>query len=288
MADESIFDSVLVRYDGLDATAHEIDLYEFGKSAQGIAKIIATVADFTVTGNFQANKKNLCCKVSVKETKANCFSFMAIIQQIDQSPTLTAFSGQAGAAIFVGTLAFLWCKLTNKKAEMKALHESLNKAIEQLGRKDDSERLIATIEKMALALIPAAKNAVSPIGNTCETIKFGDSKHYYTTIDRDDKAAIHGEEFSVTPPNEYRVLIDEFDMRKHTCKVALRDDLKTRYNARIADPEAELANNKYALAMAKKSIVTIKAKTKVFEGVIKEFTISDIQYDNTQGSNKEG
>ena len=67
---------------------------------------------------------------------------------------------------------------------MKALRESLKTAIETLGRKDDSNRLIEAIEKMALALIPAAKNAVSPIGLTCDTIKFSDGKQYHTTIDK--------------------------------------------------------------------------------------------------------
>jgi hypothetical protein len=277
---KALFEQVQVRYDGLDAEKHEIDLYEFGKSAQGIAKIIATVADFSLTGNFQPNKKDLCCKVSVKETKANCFSFMAIIEHIDKSPTLTLFAGTVSATIFTGSLAYVWACITNKKAEMKALENTLSKAIEELGRKDETTKLLATLEKMALALIPAAKQAVSPIGNTCDTLKFGENGSYYATIDKEDKAEIHGEKFTVTNETQYRVLIDEFDMRKKTCKVALRDDLQTRYSAKITDPQAELANNKYALAMAKKAIVTIKAKTKEYENITKEFVISDIEYDN--------
>ena len=178
-------------------------------------------------------------------------------------------------------MAYVWAVLTNKKVEMKALQESLGKAIEELGRKDETTKLLATLEKMALALIPAAKQAVSPIGKSCDTLKFGEDGTYYATIDREDKAILHGEKFTVTDETEYRVLIDEFDMRKKTCKVALRDDLKTRYSAKITDPQAELANNKYALAMAKKSIVTIKAKKKEYEHITKEFVISDIEYDNT-------
>ncbi len=206
---------------------------------------------------------------------------MAIIEQIDASPTLTLFAGTVSATIFTGSMAYVWAIVTNKKAEMKALQESLGKAIEELGKKDETTKLLATLEKMALALIPAAKQAVSPIGNTCETLKFGEKDSYYVTIDREDKASIHSEKYIVTEEQEYRVLIDEFDMRQKTCKVALRDDLKIRYKANIYDPQAELANNKYALAMAKKAIVTVKAKTREFEGITKEFVISDIIYDNT-------
>ena len=276
-----LFDPIQIRYDGLDAEQHEIDLYEFGKSAQGLAKIIATVADFAVTGNYQGDKRNLSCSVAIKETKANCFSFMAVVHAIDASPTLTAFVGGSGVIIFTAALKFIWCKITNDTEEMNAIKEALVKAIEELGRKDDSAKMLSTLETIALALIPAAKQAVSPIGNTCETIKFGDGEDYHTTLDREDKAVINGEDFSVTDEAEYRMLIDEFDMRKKTCKVALRDDLKVRYNARVTDPQAELANNKYALAMANKAIVTVKAKTKVFEAQIKEFVISDIEYDHS-------
>jgi hypothetical protein len=178
----------------------------------------------------------------------------------------------------MGILGWVWCTLTGKKdrEEMQAIKSSLDLAIQQMGRREDSHRLIETIEKMALALIPAAKDAVSPIGNTCETIKFGDGKKYFTTIDREDKAVINGEVFEVGPEQEYRVLISELDMRKRTCRVSLRDDLKMRYPAKITDPGAELANNKYALAMANKAIVTIKAKTKIVEGKIREFVVSDI------------
>lgn len=271
------FQPVFVRYDGLDAEKHEIDLFEFGKSAQGLAKIIATVADFSITGNYQDDKRNLCCKITIKEPKANCFSFMAIIHHIDKSPTLTTFAGVSGASIFVGILAFVWSIIAGKKEEMKALKESLNTAIVQLGRRDDSQRLIEAVEKMALALVPAAKQAVAPIGVSCETMKFGDGKEYHTTLNEDDRDVIYGEIFDVSDEEEYRVLISEFDMKNRTCKISLKDDLMRRFSAKVTDPQAELANNKYVSAMNSKSIVTIKAKTKMVGDKIREFVVSDMK-----------
>lgn len=160
---------------------------------------------------------------------------------------------------------------------MRLLHDALIKSIEQLGRKDDTARLIGVIEKMATGLLPAAKDAVHPIGTTCETIKFGNGTAYYTEVNQEDKDVIMGKEFEVTEEKEYRVLISELDMKKGTCKVSLRDDLTIRYNARITDPQIELADNKYAMAMSHKSIVIVRAKQKIHKGRVLEFVISDIE-----------
>ena len=281
-ASQEIFDEIQIKYDGLKAhTNHEIDLHELGKSIQGLSKIISTIADYCITGNYQSDKRNLSCKVYAKETKANCFSIMAVIEVIDKSPTLTTFAGTAGATIFTGVLAYSWAFIAGRKEEMKALKESLEKAIEQLGRKDDTSKMLAIIEKISLALIPAAKDAVKPIGDECETVSLGSESAYFATWDKKDKSVINGEDFSISEKGKHKVLIDEFDMRKKTCKISPKDDLRERYSAKITDPQADLANNKYALAMANKAIVTIEAKIKSFERKKSEFIISDIEYDNT-------
>ena len=91
----------------------------------------------------------------------------------------------------------------------------------------------------------------------------------------EEKKAITGEDFEVAPEEVYRVLISELDMKKFTCKVSLVDDLYTRFDAKISDPQIELPNNEYAMAMATKSVITIKAKRKIQNEATKQFVISD-------------
>lgn len=160
---------------------------------------------------------------------------------------------------------------------MKLLHDALMKSIEQLGRKDDQARLLDTIDRMTMGLLLAAKNAVCPIGRSCETIRFGDSeKKYLTKLDIDDKAVINGEEPIVTSEEEFRVAITELDMVRATCKVSFLDAPDTRYNARITDPQIELTNNPYSSALSKKILITVKAKQKIRPSGIREFIISDV------------
>ena len=139
--------------------------------------------------------------------------------------------------------------------------------------------MLEIIDNMAMGLLPAAKDAVHPIGNTCETLKFGTKLgEYHTELNIEDKKTINGPVFEVTDEQTHKVLISELDMLNFTCKVSPIEDLNSRYSARITDPQVELVNNKYAAAMAAKSIVKIRAKKKLVEGVIKEFVISDINY----------
>lgn len=81
------------------------------------------------------------------------------------------FSGIA-ATILGAILQYIFARNSNKKDEMKALQQSLEKAIEALGNKDAGtiDKLISLIDRMAVELRPSVRQAVSPIGNTCDQI----------------------------------------------------------------------------------------------------------------------
>lgn len=270
------FEPIVVRYDGLDAEEHRIDLLDFSKSGEGIAKIISTVATFAHTGNYVSDNRSLECRTTIGVAEENCYSFTAfveLINGIDGSPFATAtLSG-----IFLIAFQYVWNKVSGRNEEMRHLHDALIKSIEQLGRKDDQARLLDTIDKMATALIPAAKKVVRPIGRSCETIRFGnENKEYFTRLDIDDKSAISGEEPEITAEETFKVIISELDMRRGTCKVSFLDNLDMRYNARISDPQIELADNPYSVSMSKKDLITIRAKQKIKPSGSREFIISDV------------
>lgn len=279
------FSPIIIRYDGLDAEKHEINLYEFGKSAQGLSKMISVIADFAVHGHFRERKRKLSCQVSVKEIRANCFSFTAlidVIDTIDRSPTMFTFTAITASHIFIGTFKYIWSLIGKPRQDIETENREMRALLQEVLKREaggcSAEQLMADMKRAAPALIPAAKNAVSPIGETCKTIRFGEEGgSYYKMLDERDKAAINDEDFEVSEEQEYKVLISEFDMKEGSARISEQKDLKIRYTAKISDPQAELPNNKYVLAMSGKHIVTVKAKTKIVDGKIKEFIISDIK-----------
>lgn len=262
---------IQIRYDGLDAENHQIDLYNFGKSIQGIAKILATLATFSLTGKYEADKRNLSCKVLIQEPKANCFSILATIQAIDPSTVISTLdksstlSGIAGGSV-VSLLSYLFSSLSGKKVKDMELNSN---AVVQL-------KMLEVFEKMVVGLLPAARDVVQPIGVTCDTIKFNTKESSQSTIlDSSDKVAILDNNFHVTESEFYTVIISQLDMKTHKCKVSLLEDLHRRFSAEICDPSVELPNNVYVTAMAARKSIKVKAKKKVF-ATKTEFVISDV------------
>jgi hypothetical protein len=277
------FEPVQIRFDGLDAQNHKIDLAQFGKSALGISKIMATTAHFIATGNYRQTQKKIDYKVLIGPAKDNCITFEAVIQAIDNKDigiALLAFGGTLAANIItdVYRLVFklLWNLFTSSKESGKTQRE-LEERLSAARDKEAISKLIDTIHKMADGLLPAAKNATQPINISCETIQFGDTKkNYFVKLDASDKQAIIDRDFEFTDLENHRVIISEIDMKNATCMVSPQDDLKKRFKARITDPQIGQANNNYGIATNSKRTVTIAAKKKLDKGVIKEFIISDI------------
>ncbi|EFB9789821.1 hypothetical protein ABGC13_004863, partial [Escherichia coli] len=157
---------ISLRYDGKDALNHEIDLNCLGESLKGFSKVLSTAASFSVTQKYSKYINYQEVKVYAREAKANCFTLEAVLNFATQNQL---FSGIA-ATILGAILQYIFARNSNKKDEMKALQQSLEKAIEALGNKDAGtiDKLISLIDRMAVELRPSVRQAVSPIGNTCD------------------------------------------------------------------------------------------------------------------------
>ncbi|MDA0782804.1 MAG: hypothetical protein O2942_11145 [Proteobacteria bacterium] len=271
------FESILIRYDGLDADNHQIDLHDLGVSVQGISKIITTIATFSITKNYKKGQRNLDCRVVVGVPKENCYSLQAFIEVLDKSPFLSTAAAGICSGLTVLIFQYVWALLSGRDKEMDVLRTALIESMSQNGKRED--RLLDIIDKMAMGLLSSAKQAVQPIERSCKTIKFGNKEGYYTTVDTADKKVIHSEDVSFTNPQPYNVFITELDMKNFTCKVSLIEDLHRRFNAKITDPQIELPNNKYVVAMADKKAIIVIAKQRLQKDIVKEFIISDIKND---------
>jgi len=282
--EEIKFEPIQIRFDGLDAENHKIDLAQFGKSALGISKIMATTAQFVATGNYRQTQRKIDYKVLIGRAEDNCITFQAFIQAIDSKDVITglfACGGMVAANIMTDiyklVFKYLWSLFASKKdadEKQKELEKKLDGLIQD---KENISKLIDTINKMADGLLPAAKNATQPINVSCDTIQFGDNNNYFVKLDASDKQAIIDRDYEFTDLEEHRVIISEIDMKNATCMISLQDNLKIRFKARIVDPQIEQANNNYGTATNSKRAVTITAKKKLDKGNIKEFIISDIK-----------
>ncbi|AUZ06330.1 hypothetical protein ADP71_31520 [Vitreoscilla sp. C1] len=274
---------IILRYDGLDAESHEIELNSLGISIQGFARIISTAAHFAITQQYSKKTTSQVVKVCATETKANCFTILGALTWVQQNQIL---SGSFGA-LLAALIPYILTKNANKKQEMKYLKESLDKAIEALGNKDRQtiDGLLKVIEKMADDLRPASRQAVEPIGNTCSTITVSTGKRCEsktpTIINEEDKAEINAlTPDEITGMREFTIFITSLDKLKKTAKIYFLDDEPTdRTTAVIHDPLLEDVNNPYINAFDKNTPITIIGKAGVKGGDIVKIHVFDVVTD---------
>lgn len=268
--------AISLRFDGLDAESHEIDLFALGESLQGFARIISTVGHFAVTQTYSKNFSTHSVKTLAKEPIANCYKVDLVLNWVQQNQI---FAGSVGTLLGV-LIPFIFNRHKNKTEEMKMLKDSLDKAIVALGNRDQAviDRLASTIEKMAEELRPSARQAVSPVGVSCDTISIIDTqtKHVYGTLNQGDKTAVAIlTEKELTGIREFNVVLSEMDKEKSTCKVTL-PDIDHRINAIIADPAFDIPNNDYFTAFISGNPLTIQGKATIKNGEISQLYIMNI------------
>ncbi|HGG8856022.1 hypothetical protein [Enterobacter asburiae] len=275
---------ISLRYDGKDALNHEIDLNCLGESLKGFSKVLSTAASFSATQKYSKLVTYQEVKVYAREARANCFTLDAVLNFVTQNQL---FSGIA-ATILGAILQYIFARNSNKKDEMKALQQVLEKAIEALGNKDAGtiDKLISVIDKMAVELRPSVRQAVSPIGNTCDQISISTNiDGCLVKVDEQDKTQIDKlDDDEVLGLREYRAYLTEFDAQNMTAKIILDgDESKKRITSDISDPAASKKNNPYLNALSAyistkgdvSSIFTITAKATVKKGQINRLFIVD-------------
>jgi hypothetical protein len=263
-----------IRYDGLDAERHQIDLYLLGESIRGLARILAVTGHFLSTGTYAKQFQALDVKVYVSEPKANCFSVHAVIEFAKQYQILS------GSIVMLPTLlSWIFARASNNRTEMKALQQSLDKAIAQIGAQNTElvPRLLSTLERLAESLRPAMRDAVAPVGKSCTRMSLGPE----TVIDEPTAEAIRSTDADdLTNERSWVIRITELDRETASAKVRLEDDdalEDKRFRAVITDPAIALISNPYVYAFAGQQVIKVRGKATLKDGEIQTLFISNAE-----------
>lgn len=267
--------SLSIRYEGGDAESHSIDLHQLGQSLQGMARILAVSAHFTETGKYNKQFDTLSVKVVAEPVEEHhCYEVTATIIRIASSGVL--WSG-LGTALLMAVLGYVFNR--RKAEEMKHLSDALKQSIGQ--QAEVQERMLLTIEKLADSLQPSIRQALSPIGQSVESINLRrrDARGERVVLDRETKELAQvGKDHTITGPHQMSGIISELDMVSGSCKVSLESDPEVRVPAKIVDPVVGLPNNPYAQALSQITTITFTAKAEIdAEGNVAALYISDCQ-----------
>lgn len=274
-------DAIIIRYDGLDADRHEIDMALLADSLRGFSRIIGVAGNFAAHERLILHRDAFSVRVVVRSAEPRCFTLSAVLLWINGSPLLTTVAG----GLTVSLVAYIFSVAAGKRDEMRHLRDALDSAIRELGHRDQTtvDRLLTTIDRMAESLLPTVRQAVAPVGQTVRTVTIADKNHKpLGSFDSADKDAILSEPaVYVGPEATYSVLFTEMDTETGACKISVSpndEDLESnRISAKITDPIFLIANNPYVLALAAKIPMLVIAKPLMKNGEIDRLFISNTE-----------
>jgi len=264
-----------IRYEGGDAADHAIDLNQLGQSLQGLARVLAVSAHFAQTGKYNKQLNALSVRVlACPVSEHHCYEVSAFVRKALSSAEL--WSG-LGTGLFMAVVNHVFNR--TKEQELKHLSAALEKSLGQQG--EAQTRMLATIERLADALLPAVRQTLAPIGQSVASINIRSAGKNEASVhlDAQTKAlAAVPKDNQITAPMALVVVISELDMLNGSCKVTMEDDPDSRISAVIVDPVVTRPGNAYADAMTYLKFVTVTAKAEIDQdGCIVKLFISDVQ-----------
>jgi hypothetical protein len=273
---------IIIRYEGLDADKHVIELGHLGRSIQGASRLLGSAGSIVVTGQFAKQSQALSVRVLAGQPEAHCWELPAIITTIlpAAAPMLPAFKEAATAAAtkaVTGIINYAISKVGGRTSEADMARDIAIKALEEMGH--TSRTTVEAMERVVLAQRPSIKLFVSPVGESCSFARIGDPAYGAISVDIATREKIDAPEpAEIKETTDYEILITEFDYKNRSCKFSLRDQTNPndRFNGEITDPVAQSPKNPYSSALDNQRWLWVRAKAQVKDGELDKLYISDL------------
>ncbi len=267
---------IRIRYDGMDADNHSIEIGALAESLKGLGRIIGTVGTFAATNKLVLHADARPMKVVVGPPEPNCLTLLAAWEWVNQTEVIAGTASGLAATLITAIFAHF----RGQSEEMKHLRAVAEEAIRAAGHRDEKviQRMLDTVDRMADKLAPAVRQAVEPVGTTARTMTIGDANGVRTVIvDQALKDAIRAAgDLTVGPEVLIDVRFVEMNLESSTCRLRLDspDEEDHRYIGEITDPEFLVPHNAYTTAFAAKTALKVRAKPTLRDGEIERWYIT--------------
>jgi hypothetical protein len=278
------FEPIILRYEGLTADQHLIDLGPVGVSLQGAAQLLGSSGTIVFSGQYAKRSEALQVRVLAGIPKEDSWDIPAILMTISPAaapmlPTIVDQSRAAATKAVTAILKYVIGRLSAQPSDsdVKAMLGTVEKAMAEVGQ--TSRHAIDAVERMATYQRPAARLLVHPIGVSCASLSIGEPSQDGLLINRTMRDAIDApESLVVGAARRYEILLSELDLKNRSCKFSLRAeaDPEHRVNGEITDPILHVPNNAYCIALTEQRWLSVIAKPELKDGEIERLYISDI------------
>ena len=277
------FEPIILRYEGLDAAEHRIDLAQLGHSLQGAAQILGTAASIVETGEYAKRASAMPVRILAGVPQVGCWEVPAIIVTVLPTIQNSIFAEMGKKLASTATTKIVSFVLSRyapepaKPSDTAMALETVQKAMAEVGQ--TSRHAIDAVVRMAEQQRPAVRQLVFPVGLSCDTLVVGSIANGAIPIDRTLRAAIDApDETEVFPAQHHEIMISEMDRVNRSCKFAFRgeEDLDHRVTGEITDPIIQMPNDPYSAAFSAQRWITVMGKLQTKRGEAEKLFISDI------------
>jgi hypothetical protein len=283
-AEKVEFEPIILRYDGLEAANHQLDLAQLGHSLQGAAQLLGTAASIVATGEYAKRALTMPVRIMAGVPRDGSWEIPAIIVSvlpvIAQHQLFVELSKQLAASATTKIVNFAISRFRptiDKPGDTALALATVEKAMAEAGQ--TSRHAIDAVVRMAEHQRTPIRQLVFPVGLSCETLMVGNRENGAIPIDRALRDVIDApDDVEVFPSKHYEIMISEMDRVNRTCKFAFRGEEESdrRVTGEITDPIIQMPSDPYSAAFSEQRWITVVGKLQVRAGEADRLFISDI------------
>lgn len=273
--------SIVIRFDGLDATNELLDMRQFGQSLIGISRILKNSAHFAIRHEYAERYHKPHVQIMARPPKDGCVILEAIAIAATAFPLLQPLLENVTWELITTLTGAIFLRRSGRQREMERSLDTIDKLVEQQGIQNAGIRkdLVGIAHKLIDANQSAVREALYPVGKTCSSLQIGDTEAGAPIIDAATADAIRSkEDLQVQEAKLYQGNIDSITKHTKSCKIELHGDEGHYTSGKITDPDIINAENVYTRALNEDKPIEFTAQALITEdGTVKRLYISSAE-----------
>lgn len=257
--------SIWIRYEGLEADGHVVDLRRLGEAFIGIDRLVHGGLVALTTGQMPRKGARFVLQLRAKEPIAGSWETEVAIAAGWMLPVVHEMFYTASGEIAWRFISWVLNMTGGRAREAEMHYGPLAEVLREIHRgrfeSDEAQRrfLLDVLDRVQ----GAAKDAVSPVGRSAATFAFrpGGGDPGETVIDEATAEVIRsGGELVVGEMEEFLVLVDGLIHHNKQLRVAIPQEPGRYYAADVRDPAFDAPENVYTQAVANRGWLKVRAK----------------------------
>ncbi len=272
--------TLVFRYDGLDADEHFIDAGKLGASLVGISKITRYGMFALVEKRYPKRGEQFPLSIKAGEPKEGSVDIITAFSAASWTlPVFPTMFEELLRDLVKEWISWVLSMTGGRESEAKQCFDRLAELVEKMqddqlrSKQMDQQFVLDVLEKLR----PAAKDVVAPIGPSCDSLTIvGDKSAKSIEVDTAMADAIRSKEkLEVSDMEELRIQVDGFTIHNRQLKIQDPDDPSRFVSAIVRDPAFDQVPNIYTEAAISTEPLLVRAKRTSKDGRLVRLYIMD-------------